>query len=181
MTGTSSPPGRPTATGWITFGLFIVIGGLFLGGVYLFLKGQPFWALFWVGIIALFFALASYLVGSLTPNPRFQRGLAAGFFGLGFIVLYSDLAVNPASTLSSAWQLVALALVTLALAATVIAIGWRLRTIAQPPRVAQEREAWRQSGGSPSAFSYTTAHSPSNPTTMPAPPSQTPPPPGGGR
>ncbi|MHB1434939.1 MAG: hypothetical protein ACYCPN_02805 [Thermoplasmata archaeon] len=181
MTGTSAPAGRSSATGWITFGLFIVIGGLFLGGVYLFLKGQPFWALFWVGIIALVFALASYLAGALTPDPRFQRGLGAGYYGLGFIVLYSDLVVNPGSTLSSAWQFVTLALVTLALAATVIAIGWRLRSIAKPPREGRDRDAWRQSGGSPSAFSYTAAHSPSNPTPMPAPSSPTPPPPGGGR
>jgi len=181
MTDSSRAPAPSSPTGWITFGLFVVIGGLFLGGVYLFLRPQPFWALFWVGILALVFALASYLAGALTPNPRFQRGLAAGYYGLGFLLLYSDLAVNPGSTLTSAWQLVALALVTLALASTVIAIGWRLRSIAQPPREAQEREAWRQSGGSPSAFSYTAAHSPSNPTPMPAPSAQNPPPPGGSR
>src|SRR5579875_3535535 len=151
MTDSSRAPAPSSPTGWITFGLFVVIGGLFLGGVYLFLRPQPFWALFWVGILALVFALASYLAGALTPNPRFQR------------------------------QLAALALVTLALASTVIAIGWRLRSIAQPPREAQEREAWRQSGGSPSAFSYTAAHSPSNPTPMPAPSAQNPPPPGGSR
>ncbi len=181
MTSSSRPPASTSPTGWITFGLFVVIGGLFLGGVYLFLRAQPFWALFWVGILALVFALAAYLAGALTPDPKFQRALAAGYYGLGFLLLYADLAVNPGSTLSSAWQLVALALVTLALASTVIAIGWRRRSIAQPPREAQDREAWRQSGGSPSAFSYTTAHSPSNPTPMPAPSSQSPPPPPGGR
>ncbi len=181
MTVASPSPSRSTATGWITFGLFIVIGALFLGGIYLFLKVQPFWALFWVGVLALVFALASYLAGALTPDPKFQRGLATGYYGLGFLLLYADLAANPGSTLTSAWQLVTLALVTLALASTVIAIGWRLRSVAQPPREARDREAWRQSGGSPSAFSYTTAHSPSSPTPMPASPSQTPPPPGGGR
>lgn len=157
--------------------LFIVIGALFLGGLYLLLRSQPFWALFWVGIISLVFALAAYLAGALTPNPRFQRALGAAYYGLGFVLLYADIGVNPSTTLSSAWQLIALALVTLALASTVIAIGWRLRSLAQPPREAQAREAWRQQGGSPSAFSYTTAHSPSNPTTMPpASSTQTPPP-----
>ncbi len=172
----SPASGTPASSvGWIVAGLLLVVAALVFYAIFLYEAGLPFWGLFWIGIVGLVFAGISYLLRSLGGRPAIARSVGWGFYAFGFAVLLIDLGLNPAPSIASVWQVTGLALVVLALAASVAFIGWRLRAVAEPPSRDAARRSWVEHGGSPSAFQYAAAQSPSAPATMPPPGNPNPP------
>jgi MFS family permease len=176
---TSSPALQPVRDKWsgaVLTALFLVIAVLVFAAVYLTLPGtQHFYALLAIGIIALFFALGSYLAESLSRSPTAQRSLAWGFFGMGFAVLFLTVGLGPYyNVLSAMWALWGLVIIVIALFVTVALIAWRGRAVRATANQQIPREAWRNETP-PSAFSYAAANSPSVPTTAPPPPPGAPP------
>ena len=174
----SSPPLQPVGdkwSGWVLTGLFLIAAVLVFAALYYSLPGsQHFYALIAIGIVALFFALGSYLAESLSRDPTAQRSLAWGFFGMGFAVLFLSVGLGPTyGVLGTVWQLWGLVLLVVLLFVAVALIAWRGRAVRATANQQVSRAAWRAETP-PSAFSYSTANAPSVPTTAP-PPSGTPP------
>jgi MFS family permease len=164
-------PVRDKWSGAVLTVLFLVIAALIFAALYVTIPGsQHFYALLAIGIVALFFALGSYLAEAFSRSPTAQRSLAWGFFGMGFAVLF--LTVGLGSTygiVSLTWTLWGLVILVIALFITVVLIRWRGRAVRATENQQIPRAAWRNETP-PSAFSYATANSPSVPTTAPPPP-----------
>jgi hypothetical protein len=174
------PGGRSTPAGWgapVLAALFLVIAALVFGATYYLLpQSNHYFALITIGVLALVFALGSYLAEASSRQPTIQRALGWGFFGMGFTVLIVSIALGPTySVLTTVTALIGLAIVVAVLAISVGLMMWRVRSVAQTEAREAPREAWREEP-SPSALSYATATSPSVPAVTPPPPSPGPPP-----
>jgi MFS family permease len=171
--------GRPSVAGWaawILAALFLAIAALIFTAIYYTLPYlNHFPALIAIGILALFFALGSYLAEAASRQPTIQRALGWGFFGMGFAVLIAAVALGPTyGVLSTVTALVGLAVT---LGVLFIAVGlmmWRARAVARTKGREAPREAWRKEP-TPSALSYSAATSPSVPVVT-TPPAESPPP-----
>jgi MFS family permease len=173
-----SPALRPVGdkwSGWVLTALFLVIAVLVFAAIYLTLPGnQHFYALLAIGILALIFAVGSYLAESVSRDPTAQRSLAWGFFGMGFAVLLLTIGLGPSyGVLSTVLQLWGLAVVVVVLFIAVALIAWRGRAVRATVNEQVSRAGWRNEPP-PSAFAYSTANSPSVPTTVPPPPGSPP-------
>ncbi len=175
----TAPPSRTRWSGVVLTALFLVIAAILFYLVYIALpQSQHFYGLVWIGILALIFAVASYLAESLSRDPAAQRSLAWGFFGMGFAVLFLTLGLAPSYGISlGIWQPIGLLFTAIALAVSIALIAWRLRAVQSTASREGVREQWR-ARPAPSAFSYAAANSPSVPATAPAAtsPGGTPPP-----
>lgn len=160
--------------------LFVAIAALIFGAIYFALpQSNHYYALIAIGIVALFFALGSYLAEAASRQPTFQRALGWGFFGMGFTILIVSVALGPFyGILPTVTALVGLAVVLAALFITVGLMMWRVRAVARTAAREAPRGAWR-SEPTPSALSYATATSPSVPLVTPPPPPADKPPPRG--
>jgi MFS family permease len=170
-------PVRDRWSGWLLAGLFLVAAALLFLFLYFALTAyQHFWALIAIGILSLVFALGCYLAESFSRDPVAQRSLAWGFFGMGFAVLFLTVALGPSynSAFTTTIELLDLLILVVVLIVAVALIAWRGRAVRATENQQVSRAAWRQEPA-PNAFSYSTANSPSVPTTTP-PPAQTPPP-----
>jgi len=177
----SSPALQPVGNkwgGWVLTALFVVVAALVFSALYLTLpSNQHFYALIAIGILALVFALGSYLAESFSRDPTAQRSLAWGFFGMGFAVLFLTVGLGPTyNVLNTVDQLWGLAVLVVVLMVAIALIAWRGRAVRATANQQVSRAAWRNETH-PSAFSYATATAPSVPTTAPPPPSSAPPPP----
>ncbi len=163
-------------SGWVLTGLFLVVAALVFAAIYLTITANShYYALIAIGILALIFALGSYLAESFSRDPTAQRSLAWGFFGMGFAVLFLTVGLGPTyGVLSTVDQLWGLAVIVVVLIITIALIAWRGRAVRATANQQVARQAWRNETP-PSAFSYATANSPSVPTTSPPPPSGAPP------
>lgn len=164
-------PVREKWSGWLITALFLIVAALVFVALYLTLTANMhYWALIGIGIIALVFALGSYLMESVSRDPTAQRSLAWGFFGLGFAVLLLTIGLGPTygvlPTVSALWGLV---VVIVVLIIAVALIAWRGRAVRATANQQVARAAWRNEPA-PSAFSYAAANAPSVPSTAPPPP-----------
>jgi MFS family permease len=166
----ASPPARTRWSGAVLTGIFLVVAAILFYLIYLaFPASQHFWGLIWIGILALVFAILSYLAESLSREPTAQRSLAWAFFGMGFAVLFLTIGLAPSYGVAlGTWQLIGLLLTAIALGVSIALIGWRLRALQSTQARLATREQWRERPA-PSAFSYAAANSPSVPATAPAP------------
>ncbi len=174
----SASPTAPKPTGWsgvVLTAIFVVVAAILFYLIYLaFPASQHFYGLVWIGILALIFAIVSYLAESFSREPTAQRSLAWGFFGMGFAVLFLTIGLAPSYGISLGdWQLIGLLLTAIALGVSIALIGWRLRAVQSTAAREAVREQWRERPA-PSAFSYAAANSPSVPATAPAPPPTSP-------
>jgi MFS family permease len=169
----ASPPAlQPVRTkwsGWLITGLFLIVAALVFAAIYLTITSDHgFWALITIGIVALVFALGSYLMESVSRQPDAQRSLAWGFFGMGFAVLILTIALGPTyGVLSTVNMLWGLASVLAVLIIAVALIAWRIRAVRATENQQVSRTAWREEPA-PSAFSYAAGNAPSVPATAPA-------------
>jgi hypothetical protein len=161
---------------WVLAALFLVIAALVLGAVYFALpSAHHYVALVVIGIVALFFALGSYLAEAASRRPLIQRSLAWGFFGLGFADLVGTMATSHLyGVLSIVDAMLGLAIVLAALFVSVGLMMWRVRAVARTVAREAPREAWSEEP-TPSALSYATATSPSVPVVTPPPAESAPP------
>ncbi len=178
-TAPAMQPVREKWGGMLLTALFLILAAIiFLFLYYLFPQNQHYTALIAIGIVALFFALGSYLAEALSRNPSAQRSLAWGFFGMGFAVLFLTVGLGPyyISSITTLDQLEGLIVLMVVLIVTVALIIWRGRAVRATENQQIPRERWRAEAA-PSAFSYAAANSPSVPTTAPPPasPPATPP------
>lgn len=176
----ASPPAmQPVHEKWggmLLTALFLVLAAVvFLFLYYLFPQNQHYTALLAIGVVALFFALGSYLAESLSRNPSAQRSLAWGFFGMGFAVLFLTVGLGPyyISSISTLDQLEGLIILLVMLIVSVALIVWRGRAVRATQNEQISRQGWRAESA-PSAFSYAAANSPGAPATAPPPPSAPP-------
>lgn len=163
-------PVREKWSGWLITGLFLIIAGLLFYAIYLLLPASMhFWALITIGILAIVFALGSYLMESVSRDPTAQRSLAWGFFGMGFAVLILTLGLGPSyGVLSTIAMLLGLVVVLIVLVIAVALIAWRGRAVRATQNQQVPRAAWRNEP-TPSAFSYAAANAPSVPAVAPPP------------
>ncbi len=162
----------PAAWGpWVLAALFLVIAGLIFGALYFAYPNDSHWyALLGIGIIAVFFALGSYLAEAASREPLIQRSLAWGFFGMGFAVLLFTVGLGHMyGVLTVVGALIGLVLVLAVLFITVGLMMWRIRAVDRTQRREAPRAAWRAEPA-PSALSYAAAQSPSVPAVTPPPP-----------
>jgi MFS family permease len=157
-------------SGALLSALFLVAAVLLFALIYIGLpSNQHYGALLLIGVVALFFALASYLAESLSREPTGQRSLAWGFFGLGFAVLFLTIGLGPYyGLLSTFYMLLGLLFTVVALIVTVALIAWRGRAVRRTQNREVSRQSWRNEPA-PSAFQYAAANSPSVPEAAPAP------------
>ena len=170
-------PVRDRWSGLVLTVAFLAIAAILFVAIYLSLPGQQhYWALITIGILALIFALGSYLMEALSREPTAQRSLAWGFFGMGFAVLLLTIGLAPSyGLLGVATALFSLLVVLIVLIVAVALIAWRGRAVRATENQQVSRAAWRNEPA-PSAFSYATANAPSVPTTAPPPSTPTSPP-----
>jgi len=173
-----SPALKPVGEKWsgaVLTGIFVAIAALLFLGLYLaFPQSSHYYALIYIGALALVFALVSYLAESFSRDPTAQRSLAWGFFGMGFAVLFLSIGLGPYyGIIGQVLAIEGLVIVLVLLFAAVVGIRWRGRAVRATENQQVPRQAWR-SEPAPSAFTYATANSPSVPAT--APPPTSPPP-----
>jgi hypothetical protein len=150
--------------------LFLVVAALLFYVIYIALPAQQhFGALLLIGSLALVFAIVSYLAESLSRDPAAQRSLAWAFMAMGFATLFLSVGLgNYYGVESVGNMLIGLIVLVLLLIIAIAGIAWRMRTVAaETPRQAA-RAAW-QAQAPVSALSYTTANSPTVPSTAPPP------------
>lgn len=161
--------------------LLLAVAGLLFYGIYLALpQNHEFGALLLIGVLALVFALGSYLSESVSRDPAAQRSLAWAFVGMGFATLFLSVGLGPYYHVESQGNMIlGLIVLVIVLAVTVALITWRLRAVDATAHQEVARRAWR--GEDPvSALSYSTANSPSVPTAAPPPAAGNSHPPSGG-
>jgi len=158
------PPAKTRWSGILLTVIFLVVAALLFFIIYIaFPTDQHFGGLLWIGILALIFAILSYLAESFSKDPSAQRSLAWGFFGMGFAVLFLTIGLAPSYGISlGIWQYIGLLLTAIALGISIALIGWRLRAVQSTAARETVRDQWRERQA-PSAFSYAAANSPSVP------------------
>ncbi len=161
--------------------LFLVVAGLLFYGIYLALpQNHEFGALLLIGVLSLVFAIGCYLLESVSRDPTAQRSLAWAFLAMGFATLFLSVGLGPTYNVETfSNMLIGLILLVIFLAVTVALISWRMRAVSTTAHQQVARQAWR-SEAPVSALSYSTANSPSVPTTVPPPTSGNSPPRSGG-
>lgn len=179
MTAAPAPASAPAAK-WspvILTALLLLAAGLLFAAIYFALPADhEFYALVLIGILALFFCVASYFAEALSRTPVAQRSMAWGFFGMGFAVLFASVLLGPMYIgLSIVVELIALVVLVLALVVAVAFVGWRSRSKAATRERLAKREAW-QAANSPSALDYAAARSPTSPQIPTPPPAESTPP-----
>jgi hypothetical protein len=155
--------------------LLLAIAVLAFVGIYLALPGQGhFYALVWIGILALIMAAASYVGSSLTRDPSAVRLATFGFLGMGFAILLLTIAVGPDNPLlpsgqsTSIGQIAWLIVLLVLLVGVVFGARWRANEMGRQNRRSEQRTEWGQSTPK-SAFEYAAAQ------TTSAPPAASPP------
>jgi hypothetical protein len=172
MSGT--PPGAPPSaprqgiSALLLTVLFLAAAALLFYAIYLvFPAQQHFGALLLIGSLALVFAVACYLVESLSRDPAAQRSLAWAFMAMGFATLFLSVGLGNYYGLESVTSmLTGLIVLILLLIIAVAGIAWRMRAVAADRPREAARTAWR-SEAPVSALSYSTANSPNVPATPP--------------
>jgi hypothetical protein len=171
---------RQGASAYVITALLLVAAALLFVGIYLALPaGQHFDALLWIGALALVFALASYLLGSVSRDPAAQRSVAYGFMGMGFATLFLTVGLGPTYGVESQLgEIEGLIVLLLLVVVAVAGIAWRARSRVQDQAREAEQAAWRDQASAPSAFSYAAANGPNVPAQVqpPSPPGGAPPP-----
>jgi len=171
--------GAASISGVLFAVVLLAIAALLFVGVYIALPGNDhFYALIWIGILALIFALGSYLGSAMTQSPSGARLATWGFLGMGFAVLLLTILVGPGNPLSVGWQIVGLVLVLLVLAGVLAFASWRGGELGRERKRVERRQEWA-SQPPPSAFSYAAAQKAPAPP-APASPPTTPPSKSGG-
>jgi hypothetical protein len=167
----SSPPARQGWNAGLLSGLFLLVAALLFYGIYLAVpQNHEFTALIYIGVLALLFAIACYLLESASRDPSAQRSLAWAFLAMGFATLFLTVGLGPTYNVESFGDfLLGLILLVILLAVTIALIAWRLRAVQQTAHQEVARAAWRHEAPV-SAFSYSTANAPSVPTSAPPPP-----------
>jgi len=162
-------------------GLFVLVAALLFYGIYLvFPQNHEFTALLLIGSISLVFALGCYLSESISRDPTAQRSLAWAFLAMGFATLFLTVGLGPTYGVESTLNMIiGLIVLIVLLMITIALIAWRMRGVDQTAHREVARQAW-QKEVPVSALSYSTANSPSVPTTVPPPPTGTGRPPSGG-
>lgn len=159
--------------------LLLVIAALVFAGVYLALPGTGhFYALIWIGILALVFAVASYFGSSATRDPSAARLATFGFLGMGFADLVLTITVGPDNPLSTTAQIAALIVVLVLLVGVVVMARWRAGELGREQRRDEQRTTWEQSPPK-SAFEYAAAQTATPPPAATSPDASRTPPSGG--
>jgi hypothetical protein len=171
-----SPPARQGWSAGLLTGLFLVAAALLFYGIYLgFPQNHEFTALLLIGVVALIFAVACYLLESASRDPAAQRSLAWAFLAMGFATLFLTVGLGPTYNVESfGSMLLGLFVLVIVLAITIALIAWRIRGVQQTARQQVARESWRAEAPV-SALNYATANSPSVPSTSPPPSTGAPP------
>lgn len=160
--------------------LLVIIAVLVFLGIYLAVPGNGhFYALIWIGILALIFAFASYIGSSLTRDPSAARLATFGFLGMGFAVLILTITVGPDNPLNQTAQVGSLIVVLLLLVGVVIMARWRAGELGRESRRSEQRTEWAQTPPK-SAFEYAAAQTATPPPAAPPPSGGPPSPPSGG-
>lgn len=159
--------------------ILLVIAVLVFAGVYLALPGTGhFYALIWIGILALIFAIGSYIGSSVTRDPSAARLATFGFLGMGFAVLILTITVGPDNPLSTTAQIVSLIVVLLLLVGVVFMARWRANELGREHRRDEQRTVWEQTPPK-SAFEYAAAQTATPPPATVPPEGRSTPPSGG--
>ncbi|MGA8275895.1 MAG: hypothetical protein WB789_07760 [Thermoplasmata archaeon] len=177
----AGPPARQGISAAVLGALFVVVAALLFYAIYLaFPQNHEFGALLLIGSISLVFALGCYLTESVSRDPAAQRSLAWAFLAMGFATLFLSVGLGPTYGVESTLgMLTGLIVLIILLMITIVLIVWRTRSVQTTAHREVARKTW-QTETPVSAFSYTTANSPSVPTTSPAPPPGNQSPPSGG-
>jgi hypothetical protein len=165
-----APPARQGWNAGLLSGLFLVVAALLFYGIYLaFPQNHEFTALIYIGILALIFAIACYLLEAASRDPAAQRSLAWAFMAMGFATLFLSVGLGPTYNVESFGDmLLGLIVLVIILAVTIALIAGRIRGVQQTAHQEVARAAWRHEAPV-SAFSYSAANSPSVPTSTPPP------------
>jgi hypothetical protein len=177
----SGPTARQGIGAGVLTALFLAGAALLFFVIYLaFPQNHEFGALLLIGSLALVFAVVCYLSESFSRDPAAQRSLAWAFLAMGFATLFLSVGLGPTYGVESVFgMLVGLLVLIVLLAIAVGLIIWRTRAVAATAHQEVARKAWR-SEAPVSAFSYSTANSPSVPATSPPPAAGNGNPPSGG-
>jgi hypothetical protein len=166
----AGPAARQGISAAVLGALFVVVAALLFYALYVaFPQNHEFGALLLIGSIALVFALGCYLSESVSRDPAAQRSLAWAFLAMGFATLFLSVGLGPTYGVESTLgMLTGLILLVVLLMITIALIVWRTRAVQTTAHQEVARKAW-QAEAPVSAFSYSTANSPSVPTTSPPP------------
>ncbi|MCI4373246.1 MAG: hypothetical protein L3K02_06345 [Thermoplasmata archaeon] len=167
---TGAPPARQGLSAAVLTALFLIVAGLLFYGIYIALpQNHEFGALLLIGVLSLVFAIGCYLLESASRDPAAQRSLAWAFLAMGFATLFLSVGLGPSYGVeSSNNMLIGLIVLVIFLAVTIALISWRLRAVQATAHQEVARQSWQREAPV-SAFSYSTANSPSTPTTTPPP------------
>jgi hypothetical protein len=151
---TPAPSSARGAWGGLAGAALLVIAGILFFLIYITSSSTNSHAggLLEIGVLALIFALGSYLAQSLGTDPVPFRVAQWSFTGFGFAVLLLTL-------LYLTFNLVGVIVVLLLVVVVALAARWGAGARASTDRRAEERQNWRASSP-PSAFSYTAAQAP---------------------
>jgi hypothetical protein len=174
-----APPGARQGWSAVVLSLLLVIAAaLVFTLVYLaYPANQHFGALLLIGSLALVFAVVCYLAESISRDPAAQRSLSWAFAGMGFATLFLTVGLgNYYGVESFTGMLTGLLILVVLVAITAALVLWRSRSVGSVARREVARTTWRQEAPV-SAFSYSSANSPTVPATAPPPssPAGTPP------
>jgi hypothetical protein len=152
----SASPSSPARGAWgaVAGAALLVIAGIIFFLIYLTSSSANSHAggLTEIGILALVFALGSYLAQALGSDPLPFQVAQWSFTGFGFAVLFLTL-------LYLTFNLIGLIVVLVLLVVVALAARWGAGARAMDERRGEERQNWRASSP-PSAFSYTAAQAP---------------------
>ncbi|MCI4324053.1 MAG: hypothetical protein L3K03_08625 [Thermoplasmata archaeon] len=153
MSAASSSPVRG-AWGAVAGAALLVVAGIVFFLIYITSSSANSHAggLTEIGILALVFALGSYLAQSLGTDPLPFQVAQWSFTGFGFAVLFLTL-------LWLTFNLIGVIVVLLLVVVVALAARWGAGARASEERRGDERRNW-QSSSPPSAFSYTAAQAP---------------------
>ncbi|MCI4336870.1 MAG: hypothetical protein L3K17_06720 [Thermoplasmata archaeon] len=169
MTFRRSNRGAATLPAVVLGIVLLAVAVLAFLGIYLALPGQGhFYALIWIGVLALVFAAISYVGSALTRDPSAVRLATFGFLGMGFAVLLLTIGVGPDNPLNQLGQIVGLIIVLVLLVGVVFGARWRANELGRENRRSEQRTEWTSTPPK-SALDYAAAQ------TAPAPPAATPP------
>lgn len=177
VSGNSGQSGGWMAVGAAAIGgiLVVVAAALFLG-IYLAVPDlNHFYALLAIGAIALVFAAFAYLAQSFSRDPVVQRAATLGFLGMGFVVLFLDVAFGgEGDTPSFLARLAGLIVLALLLAVALGGMMWRAQGRRTDAVRDERRDSWAQRPAA-SAFDYPAARAVAPPPASPSAPPASPP------
>jgi hypothetical protein len=150
-------------------GILVVVAAALFFGIYLAVPElNHFYALLAIGVIALLFAAFAYLAQAFTRDPVVQRAATLGFLGMGFVVLFLDVAFGgEGDTPSFLGRLAGLIVLALLLVVALGGILWRVKGRMTDAVREERRDSWAQRPVA-SAFDYPAAQAVAPPPTAPA-------------